>query len=200
MKALAMWKIFSAVFQPILISTYCALLLVSSDFFSETMNPLLFVLAIFTFTALVPFLGIVILKQRGAISSILLPERTERTKPYIITIVCYAAAIAFLYYAHTPPLVVNMMLGSVIAVLCCGVVNFRWKISAHLCGMGSLTAMIALFAWRNEHFVLLPLVAMVLLSLCVAISRIVLKAHTAMQTVAGFAMGFSGVCLFSLLV
>lgn len=190
--------IVSNFFQPLLIPTFGMLLLFQVNPFSETefYYKAYTVFSIFVLTAIIPFLGIVVLKKAGVVSSILLDIRKERTIPYIIAIVCYITAIAFLWRIYMPIYIVAMMLASLIATLSIVLINLKWKISAHLCGMGSLCAAIFIVTARlgiaNPYLLAVAFIAAGL----VASARLILKVHTPMQTLAGFTLGFTLVALF----
>jgi membrane-associated phospholipid phosphatase len=151
----------------------------------------LFILfSIFMLTAAIPVISIIILKKAGFVSSILLHERKERTLPYLFTLLSYTAAVMFLMRLPMPSYIVMMMVASIAATLAIALINLRWKISAHLCGMGSLCAAILVVSLRFGTNYVWALAIAFLLSGCVAASRIELKAHTPMQTLAGFWLGF----------
>ncbi len=196
---------FSNIFQPLLMPTYCMLLLFQMDnthqmikLFSHS-DKVYITLGIFVLTALIPVIAIIALKKFGVVSSILLSKRKERTIPYILTIITYTGAIFFLVSNNLPVYIIAMFIGSVSSVILIMIINFGWKISAHLSGMGGLTAGVLVVCNRmpvDAHW----LVAVCfVLSLIVALSRIKLNVHTPMQTLAGFGMGFTLVTTAGLL-
>jgi membrane-associated phospholipid phosphatase len=75
------------------------------------------------------------------------------------------------------------------AVMC--LVNHFWKISAHCCGMGALTGFLFVQQLSYAADYSLPICIIILLSGAVASARVYLKAHTLMQTLAGYLTGFS---------
>ncbi len=187
-------KIISNIFQPLLIPTYSVLLLFQAanyaTFFSFSYK-FYTVLTIFILTAIIPLVAILILKKMGIVSSIQLPERKERLIPYIVTIICYITAIAFLWRIYMPIYIVAMMLGVLLAVVTVSLINFKWKISAHLCAMGSLTAAILVVSLRLQLNPTILLSWTFIFSGVVAAARMILNIHTPMQTLAGFATGFA---------
>ncbi len=192
MKKQTIWKIFSNIFQPLLIPTYCLIMLFLTDayLFLALKYKLFILFSIFMLTAAIPVISIVILKKAGFISSVLLHERKERTLPYLFTLLSYIAAVIFLMQLPMPLYIVMLMVSSIVATLAIALINLRWKISAHLCGMGSLCAAILVVSLRFGTDYVWALAIAFLLSSCVAASRIELKAHTPMQALAGFWLGF----------
>lgn len=89
-----------------------------------------------------------------------------------------------------PLFLVFMGLGSTLSILVITLINTRWKISAHLSGVGGLAGGVFAYAYIMCINPLGLLVLMVLLSGLTALSRIELKAHTPGQTLAGFTVGF----------
>lgn len=190
--------IVSNIFQPLLIPTFGMLLLFQALPFSETefYYKTYTIFSIFTLTAILPFLGILVLKKAGVVSSILLDVRKERTIPYIIAIICYISAIIFLWRIYMPLYIVSMMLASLLATLAIVLINLKWKISAHLCGMGSLCGAIFIVTARLGIAQPYLLAVAFIFAGLVASARIILKVHTPMQTLAGFALGFILVATF----
>lgn len=187
----------SNLFQPLLIPSYGMLLLFQTDAFSiaDFYYKIYTIVSIFLLTAVLPFIVIVILKKLGLISSILLDIRKERTIPYVAAIICYITAILFLWRAYMPLYIVAMMFASLLATLAVVLINLKWKISAHLCGMGSLCAAIFIVSARLGIASPWLLATAFICAGLVASSRLILKVHTPMQTLAGFSLGFTLVSL-----
>lgn len=194
--------IISNLFQPLLIPTYALILLFQVEPFESVATPLkLYItLAVAMLTAVVPLLSILILKKVGVVSSIQLYERKERTLPYLFTLLSYVSAIFFLWKVFMPyySYIIFMMIGVLCAVALVAIINLKWKISAHLCGIGGLCAAVMVSSIRMGLNFSLTLIVLFILSGMVATSRIVLKAHTPSQTLAGFVLGFLFVAISGL--
>jgi membrane-associated phospholipid phosphatase len=76
----------------------------------------------------------------------------------------------------------------------------KWKISAHLSGIGGLTGGVFAFCYVMAVNPVWLMILMLVMSALTAISRIELKAHTPAQTLAGFTVGFLMVFLPGILV
>jgi len=134
---------------------------------------------------ILPTVAIFGMFYRGQVSGKHLPLREERTVPYLVSILFTALTSGLLGLLDTPAIFVAMMLvylGNTVFLL---MVNFWWKMSAHLMGA---TGPLTILLWK-AGFWALPLF---LLPLAVAWARIRLKVHTPAQVVAG---GLSGILL-----
>lgn len=86
--------------------------------------------------------------------------------------------------------IVAMGIGVSLSILLITLINLKWKISAHLSGIGGLAGGIFGISYRMGYNNLGFLVLILAISALVAFSRIELKAHTPGQTLAGFLLGF----------
>ncbi|MFF1797341.1 hypothetical protein OG618_04310 [Kitasatospora sp. NBC_01246] len=145
------------------------------------------------FCGVVP-LGIIALGvRRGALTDKHIRVRRQRVVPMAASLLSVVAGVALLYALDAPAevaaLVVAMLAGLVSALA----VTVWWQISLHNAVAGG-TAMILVLAFGPAA---LPVAAAA--PVAVGWSRLVLKAHTAAQVLAGTALG--GVCavVFALL-
>ncbi len=143
-------------------------------------------------TCVLPMIMIGILHHYGIIRDKRLEDPRERTIPYATAVVCYLGAAAYLYHIHSPQWFVMSQLGGALGCLIILVVNRWWKISAHATGIGGVVALLfqihvqGLSAF-NLYWVF---IATILLAGIVGTSRLLLKRHTVLQVLAGFAVGF----------
>ncbi|MDR1679146.1 MAG: hypothetical protein LBR81_05140 [Prevotellaceae bacterium] len=190
--------IISTIFQPLLMPTYgMLLLLLTGEFYWHI--ALLYIGFIFLLTAILPLVFILVLKRLGFISSIQLTDRKERRLPYLFAILSYFLALALLWYSYFPVYVLTTMLGCVTATIVVSIITRWWKISAHLCAMGCLCAAILVVSilLKKDSAALLS-VAFVMAGM-VASARLILRVHTPLQTLAGFAVGFLFVTGFGMI-
>ncbi len=186
-------NIVSIIFQPFLMPTYGALLLVNLDAFNSLM---LFTKAIIVggtllFTGIMPALPILLMLKSGEVNDLFISRREERTIPYLFAFFSYVVYTFFLYkVVHFPMFIVAMGIGVSISILLITLINLKWKISAHLSGIGGLVGGIFGISYRMGYNHLGLLITILAISALVALSRIELKAHTPGQTLAGFLLGF----------
>lgn len=152
--------------------------------------------ATFLLTAVQPLIIIVYLWRQGVISDLYIEQPDQRLRPYQFTAICYAMWCYVLYRTlHMPLFIVLIAIGALLSLIIVMLINRKWKISAHLNGMGGLIGGIA-----SYHLCIgqMPTIGNVLCALACALllmyARLYLRAHTGSQVVAGFLLGM--VCTF----
>ncbi len=191
---------FSILLTPLLMPTYGMIVaLWMSNLLVLTLPAkLTVILVVFAMTCILPALLFLLLKFLKVISSTELNNRKERLLPYIITIVCYVATAMYLFSINAPQWLWMFMFGGGCAALISMIVNFKWKISAHMAGIGGFIALV----WRinadgDVIFELLPVIcAAIFIAGVLGTSRIAMERHTFWQVVAGAANGF--ICVYFL--
>lgn len=191
---------FSCLLSPLLMPTYGIIVsLWMTNLLVLTLPAKMTVLAvIFTLTCVAPILIILLLKALNIIKDPHLNNRKERLFPYVGVIACYVASAVYLFSINAPEWMWMFMFGGGCASLISMIVNFKWKISAHMAGIGGFVALLCrINADGDGAFELLPVI-------CVAIaiagilgtSRIAMERHTFWQVMAGMANGF--ICVYFL--
>ena len=191
---------FSTLLSPLLMPTYGMIVaLWFSTLLVLTLPTKLTVLTIvFCITCLLPALLILLLKYLKVISDVHLNNRKERLIPYIITIICYVASAVYLFCINAPEWLWMFMFGGGCAAVVSTIVNLKWKISAHMAGIGGLIALLCrINANGDGAFDLLPVIcASILIAGVLGTSRIAMERHTLWQVVAGGLNGF--ICVYYL--
>ncbi|MDE5838364.1 MAG: hypothetical protein K2K52_07165 [Paramuribaculum sp.] len=193
-------SILSTIFSPLFVPSYGVAIAFWCTMLSIT--PLgvrwRLLLAVFGITCLIPALLIYGLYRAGLIKDPGLNNRTERTVPYILTALSYAASAWILANAKAPAWLWLFMLGGLVAVVVNAVVNRWWKISAHLAAMGGLVALAFRIVLSHTVMPGFPfmwiVIATVLAAGAVGTARVYLDRHTLGQVGAGFLNGF--LCVF----
>lgn len=190
---LKFYKVVSFVLQPLLMPTFGIILLVLSPlgmYFHATWKWFA-VVGTFLFTALMPAAPILVMLRNGQIKDLYISKKEQRTMPYLFSLIAYFFWTLFMWRILKMPLfLVGMGIGSTLSLVVITLINRRWKISAHLSGIGGLTGGIFGYAYFLGINPLGFLILMLMLSALTALSRIELKAHTPGQTLAGFTVGF----------
>lgn len=186
-------KVVSFVLQPLLMPTLGIIMLVLSPlgmYFHSTWK-MFAVVGTFVFTALMPAAPILIMMRNGQIKDLYISKKEQRTMPYLFSMIAYFFWTLFMWRILKMPLfLVGMGVGSILSLVVITLINRRWKISAHLSGIGGLTGGVFAYSYFLGINPLGLLVTMLVLSALTALSRIELKAHTPGQTLAGFVVGF----------
>ena len=189
-------NILSTLFHPLLMETYGITFALMGTFLA--LYPLRMKLLIwgsaFLSTAVLPGLFIYLLTRTGAASDLELTKRKERALPYLIVISSVALCLYFLYRMMMPFWLIAILMGICVALLIALCINFFWKISAHMIGIGGLLG--GLMGVARIHLInpYLLFIAVLLIAGLLGTSRIFLKRHTPLQVYAGFSLGF--MCTF----
>ncbi len=190
-------KIVSFVFQPLLITSYGMIWMCQLEAFAilpafwRTMA----MTGTFVFTCLIPAIPIIVLMWKGEISDIFIHKKEQRTLPYLFSLLSYIFWALFLFkILHLPMSIAIMGFGSVLSLVLMTLINIKWKISAHLCSMGALLGFVCGVSYSLAINPSLFIAVLLCVTALVALSRIELKAHTPLQTLAGFVLGF--LCVF----
>lgn len=187
------YKMISIVLQPLLMPVYGIILLMNMDVFSyfPISWKLIAIAGTFLFTALLPAAPILWMMKRGEVNDLFISRREERTLPYVFSIIAYIFWAFFLWYTlGLPMFMVGMGIGAAISILLVALINLKWKISAHLSGIGGVVGGVFGICYRMQINPIWLFILVLFLSALVALSRIQLKAHTPAQTGAGFIVGF----------
>lgn len=176
-------KLLSAVFNPLLNSTYAFLLLVGTTDVELAVRRKLSIFCIaFLFSTVVPIAHVAWLKRRGVVESMDVDQRQRRFWPLVVGILSYAAGYLILVRMQVPPVVVGLMFCYATNTLLVACITRWWKVSIHATGIaGPVVALIFRFGWP-----VVPLYALVPL---VSQARVVLSKHTAWQVVVGACIG-----------
>ena len=196
-------SVISAIFSPLLVPTYGMLLVAYLTVFALLPGRILWtaVGVVFLLTCLIPMTGILGLYKAGFIKDVGLNERTERSVPYIIIVLCYLGVSFFFYRAGAPLWLSMFFAGAALAAVINIIVNRWWKISAHGAAMGGLVAL--LFRIMSLHQAIYNLdiwiSGAIIITGLVLTSRIYLGRHTLLQVLAGTANGYLCVWFLSLI-
>lgn len=201
-----LYKIITIIFQPLLVPTYGMTLLMKMDVFTDIYTEFwrwVAIIGTFVFTGLLPAVPVLLLMKRGEVHDVFISKREERTMPYLFSFMAYVFWSLFMWRTLRFDLdfkfIIAIGIGSAISIFIIMFINFKWKISAHVAGMGGLTGAVFGVSYRLAINPVWLFIIVLTVSAIVALSRIELKAHTPAQTLAGFAIGFIAVfvpCFF----
>lgn len=187
------YKAVSLVFQPLLMPTYAMILLMNMDIFMPMPAIWRWVAIIGTliFTGILPALPIWLMMKRGEIKDMFISRKEERTMPYLFSFMAYVFWSLFMWRTlQFPTFIVAMGMGSALSIFIVVFINLKWKISAHLVGLGGFCGSVFGVCFRTAINPVWFFGIIFGISALVALSRIELKAHTPGQTLAGFLIGF----------
>lgn len=189
-------NIISGMFHPLLMVTYGLILAFTFTYlviYPPTIK-LLLVGGTFLSTAVIPGAFLFLMVKTGAAGDMDLSNRRERFVPYLIFISSVMVCAFYMIKMMIPFWFIALLLGVCVALILASVINFFWKISAHMIGIGGLLGGIMGVAHTHVMNPYVFFILMFIISGLVGTSRIFLKKHTPMQVYAGFLLGFG--CTF----
>ncbi|MBW6491243.1 MAG: hypothetical protein K0B15_08640 [Lentimicrobium sp.] len=186
-------KIISYIFHPLLMPTYAFLILFNQSAYFVMILPEKLRWAILAMiignTFILPVIIIWFMLKRGLISSLQIPERSERTFPFIIAAISYFATYFMISNLGIPAIYQIFVLGGAILIAAASLINLFWKISAHMLGIGGiLGGFLGLMLMRTIYSPML-IVALVIIASLIAFARLKLNTHNEAQVYTGFIAG-----------
>lgn len=148
-------------------------------------------------TCILPLIFLSVLRHFKLVKNLHVEVREQRLIPYLFTAFCYLIAAYFLYYRHSPQWFIMFMVGSAITVLVMAAINLKWKISAHMAGIGGIIALIyQIHVMGLSAFDLFWVLSFfIILAGMLGSARLALKRHDIWQVLAGVVVGFLCVSL-----
>lgn len=189
-------RILSALTTPFLIPAIAFVLLFSFTYLN--IMPLPYKLAVVgivcSFTVLVPLVFIYLYKKINRWNLRELNERKRRFIPYTLTIMSYITCFITMQRMHFPRYLSGIVIASLMCMVLCSLINFRWKVSTHVAGCGILTGGLLSYSLIFYFNPVWWLCGFILLSGAVGTARIIVKQHTLLEVIAGFVVGmFCGI-------
>jgi hypothetical protein len=201
MRSLAL--VISALFHPLLMATYACLLLFFA--FKNTVFELMtanatkwqITLTVCAFTFVLPVLNIYLMYKLKRVNTLMLSDRNDRTFPYIMTAIFYFGLFYLFYDLRIWESIKLFVLCAGTGILLTAVINLKYKISAHMVGIGGIVGMMISLSLLLRYDLFLFILASVLISGAIGWARIVLDEHKPSQVYTGFLLGlFCQIVLF----
>ncbi len=140
-------------------------------------------------TIVFPITSALLLQRTGLVTSLEMPTRQERIAPFVMTLVYYCMAYYLLRQTPVHPAVLAAFVGILGALFATLAITLRWKISAHMVGVGGLVGAITGIAMIHA-LPLIPVIAvLVLIGGVLGTARLLSSDHTQGQIIAGAALG-----------
>ncbi len=194
-------KIISTVFHPTVMPILGLLIILNTESYINYALPLELKKAILfligTSTFIIPLLIALLLLNRGLINSLEMETQKERTIPYVFTIAFYIFSLYMLNKAPIPPIIFKFIIGATLSVILAFIINIKWKISAHMIGIGGLIGALFCVSFLLDVYITPYIVFSLLVAGLIGSSRLILKAHTSLQIYIGLAVGI--ICQFAVL-
>lgn len=131
---------------------------------------------------LIPFAVVIVLARRGVLSDHHVSDKRERAPVMAATFALAALYMMALLTWQGPSILLALAVAFASGMVGLIIISPWWKISGHAMTAGSVAA-IATLSWGPWGLLAIPVCAFV------CISRVVLRAHTASQVIAGATFG-----------
>ena len=133
--------------------------------------------------SLLPLLYVVWMVRRGAIGDIHMNKRSERFRPFLVSILCTTIAWWTLRFMGAPPVLPLLALFSLVQIAVMALITLVWQISMHAMSIAGAAIATALLFGIGYALLTIPLI------LLVSAARLKLKRHTPAQVFAGILVG-----------
>ncbi len=187
-------KIISIVFNPLLMPTYGLLILLNSDTYFAMLpfqaKKVIFIIVFIT-TCLLPLAFLPLFMYQNLLKSFEMETIKERIVPFATIGILYFIGYLIMYQMDIPSTLANILLAGTITIFIALLITLKWKISAHMAGIGALTGAILAFSYILETNFIIFLLGAIFIAGLLGTSRLILKHHTPTQIYAGFGLGLT---------
>ncbi len=195
-------RLVSTMLSPLLTPSYGLFmaLSISPKVLDSTGARINLLLIVFGITCVLPMATIAVLHNFKLIKDKRMINRRDRLIPYITATIYYLGAVWYMSYTHEPRWLVMFAAGGALSCLISTLINIKWKISAHMAGMGGVVALL----WQIDAMnleVISPVWMLFFVLVAIGLSgllgsaRMLLKRHDLPQVLAGFVNGLLCVSL-----
>ena len=91
--------------------------------------------------------------------------------------------------APIPPIIFNFIIGATLSVMFAFIINIKWKVSAHMIGIGGLVGALFCISILLEIYITPFLIIALFIAGLIGSARLFLKAHNQSQIYVGFVVG-----------
>lgn len=192
-------KTFSILLHPLLLPTIGIIILYNSGSVLEYLpfqakKIILLIVGVSTLILPVSFVPFFIFQK--IIKNVQMENNRERLVPFFITTALYFFGFFLLIRLGAPQTITKFILAATVSAAILFLYSFKWKISAHLVGIGGLTGALIAISFRLNVNMEYYIMAAVLLSGIIGYSRLKLKTHKPFHIYVGWITG----CIVSILV
>ncbi len=197
-------KIISYLFHPLFVPLYAVLLFFQLNAYTLLNYPwslkIIVILIVFITTILVPFLLTYLFYRKKYLVSFEMHNKEERNLPFIVTSIFYFITYNMFNQLKLPSIFQLFMLGGCILTVVLLFINYKWKISVHLAGIGTLVG--AFIAISLLYSIEIPFLihVLIIVSGLIGFARLQLNSHTPLQIYTGFLLGAGGMFLMLFLL
>ncbi len=192
-------KAFSILLHPLLLPTIGIIILYNSGSVLEFLpfqakKIILLIVGVSTLILPISFVPFFIFQK--IIKNVQMENNRERLVPFFITSVLFFFGYYLLVRLGAPQTITKFILAATTSTFILFLFSFKWKISAHLVGIGGFTGALIAMSFRLTINLEYYIMAATLLSGIIGYSRLKLKTHKPFHVYVGWVTG----CLVSFLV
>lgn len=182
-------KTFSIIFHPLLLPTIGIIILFNSGSVLEYLpfqakKIVLLVVAVSTLILPLTFVPFFVFQK--IIKTVQMDNNRERLIPFFVTSVLYIFCYYLLLRLGAPQTILKFILAASTTVVVLFFFSFKWKISAHMMGIGGLTGALIAISFRLNVNLEYFIVSTIFVSGLIGFSRLRLKTHTPCQIYTGW--------------
>ncbi len=194
-------KILSILFHPLLLPSIGILILFNSGSilnFLPFQAKKIILLIVFVSTFVLPLTFVPFFIFQKIIKNVQMENKRERLVPFFVTSVLYFFCYYLLKRLGAPQTIISFILAAAINVFTLFLLSFKYKISAHMAGVGGLTGALIAISFilkiNLEYFI----IGAIIISGIIGYSRLKLETHKQYQIYIGWFTGLviSSVILF----
>jgi hypothetical protein len=194
-------RFISYLFHPLLFPTYGAIIILALNpnmfgYFGEKLH-FVWLIMVFALTFMFPAVWILMMKGLGMIDSLNMETSKERIIPFVAAGTFYLwTTWMFKANVHlkipTNQLIFYMMIGACISLFVAFFMNIFTKVSLHTLGAGSILGLLLIMVRFSTFDIRLLFVSAIIVAGIIGTARLILKAHTEPEIIAGYFIGFTG--------
>lgn len=159
------------------------------DYLTTFDNKVRITFVVFIFTCVFPIINIFVLYKLKRISSFTLSIQSERTYPYITTTIFYFGLFYLFMDINIWNSIKVFIVGGGIVILACALINIKYKISAHMAGIGGLLGILIASSYLITFDMTKYYIIVIIFAGLIGTSRMILEEHKSSQIYTGFLLG-----------
>ena len=186
-------KVISLVFHPLLIPTIGFLVLMNSGFYFSLISAeakIIVFIVVFLSTFLTPLISLILMNISSRFQ-LSMDKSTDRVVPLLFSAIFYYVGYFFLGRFSVYPVYRIFLIASIFIIIVLMLISMKWKISAHMAGIGGLLGALIALSLRLEINNSSLIAVLVGIAGLVGTSRMILGKHNSLQIYAGFFLGFA---------
>ncbi|HAN19058.1 MAG: hypothetical protein A2X13_02820 [Bacteroidetes bacterium GWC2_33_15] len=185
-------KIISTVFHPLILPSLGMIVFFNSgsylDFLPFNAKKII-LLVVFVSTFVLPLTFVPFYLFQNIIKSIQMESNRERLIPLAVSSILYFFSYYLLARLGVPEIINRFILAGAIAIIILFILSIKWKISAHMVGIGGFTGALIALSFELQTNLQYYIIGAILISGAIAYSRLALQIHTQKQIYIGWFTG-----------